>query len=579
MPRPALVPLVLLGLGSVACGALRSAPRPVMADPVELHFSLETASGIGVCAEVHCAGSPDGRTVLEVSDHWGGVDAGGADILDVVVSDSRGHELPLEHPAAHRWVAIHEPGAPLRVSWRFARNDLQTDPDPARHRRPLLGERLFHTVGYLGLVLPASADGDAPRRVRVSWSGFERAGWETCSSFGVEEGPHEAVASLNELRGGLFVAGRGVRVHRRRVHGRQVVVTVEGARWRFEDEAFVDVATRIVELERDFFDDHEDPFYWISLIAIGEPSEHSRSIGGTGLTHCFSMCMLPDASLDPEAGGREVLRVLAHETFHEWNGLVIERRDPEELVYWFSEGATDFYARRLLYRAGWLDVDEYAASLNDMLAAYFQSPVRSEPNERILEDFWSSTEVQRLPYLRGDLVALLVDGAIRRASGGARSLDDLMRELVREAREDGQRIDTELLLGKIASHADAETAERVRAIVVSGAEPRLDEDLLAPCLELERVDMGGFDPGFDVSASTRERVVQGVAPGSAAWRAGLRDGIELAGWSVYYGEPTREIVLQVRDPEGEREVRFLPQGPPISTPQFAVGDRAACETL
>lgn len=579
MRRPVPARLAALVLLASACASPAGPPADPLADPVELRFELLPDPDPAVRAEARFRGSPQGRTVLEVSDHWGGVDAGGADILDVTCTDSSGASLAVEHPATHRWIVEHEPEEPLCVSWRYARNGLQSDPDPARHRRPLLGERLFHTVGYLGLVLPIDLDAEAPRPVRVSWSGFERRGWSTCSSFGAGQGPHAVTASLSELRGGLYVAGAGLRVHPCDIRGRALVVTIEGDRWRFEDEAFVDVARRIVELERDFFDDHADPFYWISLIAVGEPGEHALSIGGTGLTNCFSLCMLPDASLDDEAGGREIVRVLAHETFHEWNGLVIERRDPEELVYWFSEGVTDFYARRLLHRAGWLDADGYAESLNEMLAAYWQSPVRGEPNERILEDFWSSSDVQRLPYLRGDLVALLVDDAIRSASGGARSLDDLMRELVREAREQGQRIDTELLLEKIAAHADLATAERVRGIVLSGAVPELRDDLLAPCLELGWVEAGPFAPGFDVSASTRERRLVGVEPDSAAWRAGLRDGLELAGWSIHLGDPSREIVLQVQEPDGVRDVRYLPQGAPVATPRFTVGTPSACGAL
>jgi hypothetical protein len=46
---------------------------------------------------------------------------------------------------------------------------------------------------------------------------------------------------------------------------------------------------------------------------------------------------------------------------------------------------------------------------------------------------------------------------------------------------------------------------------------------------------------------------------SAAARAGLRDGDELAGYSVYRGEPDREAVLHVKRDGENTEIRFFPR--------------------
>ncbi len=54
------------------------------------------------------------------------------------------------------------------------------------------------------------------------------------------------------------------------------------------------------------------------------------------------------------------------------------------------------------------------------------SPAREAPNTAIRDGFWSDGDLQRLPYLRGNLFAALVEHEIRTRTGGDQDLDDVL---------------------------------------------------------------------------------------------------------------------------------------------------------
>jgi predicted metalloprotease with PDZ domain len=553
---------------------------PQVALCIELGYRFELIPGVEPRMFIHVefVGAPDGVTILEVSEEWGGVTAGGEDFVAATAASVTGTALPVERTGEHQLLVRHRPGETVTVSVLISSNDYQSSARRSDFRRPILNQQLFRTVGQLGLPRPNHIDHEQPLEVYFRWDGFAEAGWQVVSSWGAGSDERVVRATLNDITGGLYLAGE-VAVLTREIYGKPLTVTVAGDGWGFTPEAFADVCAKIVEVERGFFDDYDRDFYWISLVPTGEPKESGYSIGGTALTNCFSLSVHPNAGLPPDdPSGGELVRILAHEMFHEWNGQVIAREDPEELVYWFSEGFTDFYTRRLLFRGGLIDTDAYAASASRTIERYLTSPVRNEPNQRIFDDYWTDPDVQKLPYYRGDVVAMILDARIRARSGGAQSLDDMMRELVEEARA-GARVSTDRLLLKFAAWAGQETAEAIRHVVVAGETAVIPTDLFFPCLDAEAHDAYAFDVGFDFQASADARMVRGVREGSAAHAAGLREGMRLLGWSVHGGDTTAPVKLQVEDNGVEREIEYLPRGPVSSVYRFSAVPGASCSHL
>jgi predicted metalloprotease with PDZ domain len=462
----------------------------------EVSYTLERIETpeLALGVEVALRGHDSGTTELCLAPSWGGVKVSGQDIGWFHALGVSGTALEVERPEPWRFVVHHAPGESLVLRYRLARNQNQLGTETSTYYRPIVNDHLFHVIGELALVQPQHLAGKASVRIRLAWRGFAEARWITASSFGVGPEPILVQVPLSDFCHALYVAG-DIRLERREIHGRPLHVAIAGDDWKFRDAEFADLVSTIVTQERTFFDDFDFPHYLVSAIPVGTRLPGTISLGGTGLTNCFALFLMPGLGLEPHTRERDHIQtLLAHEMFHHWNGRVIGRVEPEQLVYWFSEGFTNFYARRILFRSGFLDAKGYAQSVNDELKEYFTNPMRRERNERIQADFWNDNHVEKLPYERGDIVAIILDHAIRKASNGERSLDDFMRELISEARDEQARVSTESLLAKIAELSDAATAEKVRKIVVDGELATLDPDCFEPCLELRMSPAPGSEP-------------------------------------------------------------------------------------
>jgi predicted metalloprotease with PDZ domain len=139
------------------------------------------------------------------------------------------------------------------------------------------------------------------------------------------------------------------------------------------------------------------------------------------------------------------LELCSHEYFHAWN---VKRLRPVELgpfeygreVYtrslWVAEGITDYYAEVLVRRAGLSSRDEYLEALSNHIEALQTTPGRLVTSAAMASfDAWirqyrpdeNSPNVTVSYYTKGAVIGFLLDAKIRRATGGAKSLDDVMR--------------------------------------------------------------------------------------------------------------------------------------------------------
>jgi predicted metalloprotease with PDZ domain len=139
------------------------------------------------------------------------------------------------------------------------------------------------------------------------------------------------------------------------------------------------------------------------------------------------------------------LELCSHEYFHAWN---VKRLRPIELgpfdyqseVYtrslWIAEGFTDYYGELLVHRAGLSTRDEYLEALSNQIEALQTTPGRLVQSAAGASyDAWikqyrpdeNSPNVSISYYTKGAVIAFLLDGKIRTATSGAKSLDDVMR--------------------------------------------------------------------------------------------------------------------------------------------------------
>ncbi len=139
------------------------------------------------------------------------------------------------------------------------------------------------------------------------------------------------------------------------------------------------------------------------------------------------------------------LSLVAHEHFHVWN---IKRLRPVELgpfdyenenytkALWIAEGFTDYYAGLLVKRPGISTRDEFFEELSGHIEAIQTTPGRLVTSADMSSfDTWikqyrpdentPNTTVNYYP--KGAVIAFLLDARIRKATAGAKSLDDAMR--------------------------------------------------------------------------------------------------------------------------------------------------------
>jgi len=481
-------------------------------------------------------GQGDGETDLKLPGEWGGETElwRGIEGLTIVEgAQMRDGARPSER------VLTHEPNARIHVRYRVIQ-DWEGAPTGGRNTyRPIIQPTYFHLIGEAALATP-DLHNATPARLRVR--GMPR-GWRFASDL-----QHPGLA-LGHVHASITVGG-DYRI--RRARDANIRVALRGD-WNFTDHAFTDQVGQIVSGHREFWGDRTAP-YLVTVTQTVQRREGQMSVGGTGLSDAFAFFATPNVDEAP------ITRTLAHESFHSWiPGLIGGMPEENEAgSYWFSEGLTDFYTGRMLVRAGLWTPQQFADDLNQMLAAYAQSPVRDAPNARIAADFWSDQHVQQLPYQRGRFLMTIWDARLR---SNGRSLDEAMLEM-RERATAGDPMKAVDMFPVVLELMGLDIRSDIAAYAEAGAHVLLPENVFAPCGRVTTLEAPEFNPGFDVAAMrANNRIISGVDRTLPAYAAGLRDGmVFVRQQSGRVGDPERQLVLVVRDGEQERTISYMPRG-------------------
>jgi len=170
--------------------------------------------------------------------------------------------------------------------------------------------------------------------------------------------------------------------------------------------------------------------------------------GGGGLEHLNSTALQFNRfGFKPQSRYMGFLGLVSHEFFHAWN---VKRIRPDALgpfdytkenytrLLWVAEGGTDYYSNIVLQRAGLMSDRDLLAGIASDIQNLQRQPGRFQTSvEEASFDAWikyyrqdeNAINNQISYYDKGALVSALLDVEIRKASGGAKSLDDVMRYL------------------------------------------------------------------------------------------------------------------------------------------------------
>ena len=311
-----------------------------------------------------------------------------------------------------------------------------------------------------------------------------------------------------------------------------------------------------------FWHDKDFPYYLVTL----KPFEsNSGNSDGSAFTNAFWLYLSRGSVFS-----YGIQNLPAHESFYAWNSHKMGPiPEPTESVHWFTEGFTVYYSDLLLLRSGSLSPSGYLNKLNRRIADYEFSPVKGLSNNEIVARYEHETSVDKLTYIRGAVTALWLDAQIREHSGGSRSLDDLMLRLKDQATREPERL---LTTGRILSTADEYLGRRdrqvLRDMVNKGTTVPVPNFPLNTCVHRSVDQVPTFDLGFDRETLLSENHVSGVNPDSAVFRAGLRDGQEIVGSSIWWDDVSKPIRLKIRTGDGQQSIEYVPTGKSVPIPQY-----------
>jgi predicted metalloprotease with PDZ domain len=250
-------------------------------------------------------------------------------------------------------------------------------------------------------------------------------------------GPHRYVASdYDTLVDSPILVGNPT-VHEFTVEGKPHYLVNEGEAGVFDGARAAKDLQAIVEANRAFWGSLPyDKYLFLNVIT---------ETGG-GLEHKNSTVLMTSRWATRSRGSYLAwLELASHEYFHVWN---VKRLRPVELgpfdyehevhtrSLWVAEGFTDYYGDLLVHRAGLSSREELLASLSRKIDELQTAPGRAvQPADLASFDAWikyyrpdeNSPNTSVSYYTKGAVLAFLLDGRIRKATGGARSLDDVMR--------------------------------------------------------------------------------------------------------------------------------------------------------
>jgi predicted metalloprotease with PDZ domain len=228
-------------------------------------------------------------------------------------------------------------------------------------------------------------------------------------------------------------------VHEFTVDGKKHYLVNEGEAGLFDGARAAKDLEAIVQEQRRFWGSLPyDKYLFLNILTGNE--------AGGGLEHLNSTTLITSRfTTRTRRSYLAWLELASHEYFHAWN---VKRLRPVELgpfdyenevhtkSLWIAEGVTDYYGELLVHRAGLSSRDEYLDNLSSHIETVQTAPGRLIQSAELASfDAWikyyrpdeNSVNTSISYYEKGLVIAFVLDAKIRKATGGSKSLDDVMR--------------------------------------------------------------------------------------------------------------------------------------------------------
>jgi len=349
-------------------------------------------------------------------------------VEQVAAKGPDGAALAVTKTQKNRWRIETKGAARVTVTYRVYGREMSVRTNWIESRFALLnGAPTFLTLAERGVTRPHVVALSLPDAWKTSVTSLAPAGGEA---------HHYRAASYDELVDSPILLGNPT-VHRFEVGGKPHVLANEGEAGVFDGErAAADLAKIVAEAQR----------FWGSLPYERYAFINVLSETGGGLEHKDSTVLMASRwATSTRRAYVNWLTLAAHEHFHAWN---VKRLRPVELGpfdyerenpttgLWIAEGFTAYYEHVLVRRAGLMTDAELIDGISSDIRDLQTTPGRlTQPVETASLDAWikyyrsdeNTPNTAISYYTKGSVIAFVLDAKIRKATNGAKSLDDVLR--------------------------------------------------------------------------------------------------------------------------------------------------------
>jgi predicted metalloprotease with PDZ domain len=275
---------------------------------------------------------------------------------------------------------------------------------------------------------------------------------------------------------------------------------------------------------------------------------HNYAQAGGGLEHLNSTVLGASRNqYASEEGYKGFLGLVAHEYHHLWN---VKRLRPVALGpfdydnenyttnLWVAEGFTAYYENKFMLRSGFVSPEEFTANLASAVTAVENTPgakVQSAASSSY--DAWikyyrpneNSNNTGVSYYSKGEVIGLIMDLEIAKATKGAKSLDDVMKAMYLQCKT-LKRGYTDAEFKAMVEKISGQSFTDFWAKYVNGTTPvEYDKYFGYAGIKVKNENEGKSIPYLGVTSVKKEgRIfITAVSRNSAAWTDGLNVNDEI----------------------------------------------------
>ncbi|NIF04805.1 peptidase [Chryseobacterium sp. Tr-659] len=352
------------------------------------------------------------------------------------------------------------------------------DPNYRIFNRPRINKTFFHVLGKNLFIVPRTftqIPEDREFEFNIEWIGFPPE-FRFHNNFATQARAQKIKTTLWEgFYNSLFIGG-DYRFYSFTIHNKPVYLALRD-NWNngFTDDFLFSNLKKAVQSQRDFWKDYEQDYFTVTMtptVSQKDSLYKGYSTTGSAIKNAFMI----QGTNNPFNNKNTYLYLLHHELMHEWIGNKIQNKY-EELNYWFSEGFTDYYTYKNRLRIKDISSDEWLSLFNEeVIKNHWKNPQKNIPNYKIKDDFWKSRDVEKVPYRRGAIFAFWLDNQIMLKTDYKRSLDDLMRELLKISTEKKVKFTDELFLDLAQKYLGRDISYFFQKHIISGEDINLTQE-------------------------------------------------------------------------------------------------------